>query len=81
MPKIESERKYPVDPNLEFKNAVIPVEELFGDDYIAVMKDCPLMVSHADDYEWYAVFDIDNSCVAHMICVPKKWIPEDDPSS
>jgi hypothetical protein len=78
MPKMSDERKYPVDPNLNFDNTVVPVEELTGDDYLAVMKDCPLITSHADDYEWYAVIDRDQSCIAHMICVPKQWIPEND---
>lgn len=78
MSKTESERQYPVDPNLQFPNAVVPIEELTADDYLAVMKDCPLITSHSDDYEWYAVVDVEKSCLAHVICVPKKWIPKDD---
>lgn len=74
----EDERTYPVDPNLNFENAVIPVEELHAEDYASLLADAPIIAGQAEDYEWYAVINADEECYAHLLCVPKKWIPDEE---
>jgi predicted Fe-S protein YdhL (DUF1289 family) len=69
-----TERTYPVDPNLEFKNVVVPVDELGAEDYASVLKGCPLITD--DRFEWYAVINTDKQQIWHLICTPKAWIKD-----
>jgi len=72
----ETERKFPVDPHLDFPNVVVPVHEMVAEDYAHLMADAPI-VNQDEHYLWHAVIDTEQDRVAYLMCTPKAWIVQD----